>query len=369
VSTVSATGSAPGSAPETASLPTVTEVRVADPDRRFYAFAIDRLIVWGIDLAVAVLVTHLLISRGHAVVGVLLIVATVLVVGGVFALVVGVTGLTPGKSMLGLRLLHTGSGEPIGIGPAMLRTFVLGVAAVPFGFGLAALAWTALADVTRMRRGWHDHLVSSIVVDTRPAPVVVEAEDAGPRHVVNLTAMRLQPARPTPAGPDLASVPARAPSRPRHAGPITPDVTTERTTVRDSGPAVAGGPEPTAPVALPALTWGLAFDTGELVVVDTLVLIGRRPEPRAGEQGARLVAIPSADMSVSKTHAQVVVATDGALVVTDRGSTNGSTLVRKGMPRELTAGRPATLLDGDVVTLGDRTMTVVRIERGRSDPA
>ena len=340
MSRLSAPRSAPGSAPETALPPTVDDdVRVADPDRRFYAFAIDRLIAWGIDLAVAVLVTHLLISLGHAVVGVLLIVATVLVVGGVFALVAGTTGLTPGKSMLRLRLVHTGTGEPIGIGPAMLRTFVLGVAAVPFGFGLAALAWTALADVTRMRRGWHDHLVSSIVVDTRPVPVVVEAEDSGPRHVVNLTAMRLQPARRTPPGPDPASVPARAPSRPRHAG----------------------APEPTVPVALPASTWGLAFDTGERVVVDTLVLIGRRPEPRAGEQGARLVGLPSTDMSVSKTHAQVVVAADGALVITDRGSTNGSTLVRKGMPRELTAGRPATLLDGDVVTLGDRTMTVVRI--------
>jgi pSer/pThr/pTyr-binding forkhead associated (FHA) protein len=73
-------------------------------------------------------------------------------------------------------------------------------------------------------------------------------------------------------------------------------------------------------------------------------------------------------MSVSKTHAHVVVAADGALVVTDRGSTNGSTVVRQGMPRPLPAGRPTTLLEGDVVTLGDRTMTVHRIERGRPDP-
>jgi pSer/pThr/pTyr-binding forkhead associated (FHA) protein len=65
-------------------------------------------------------------------------------------------------------------------------------------------------------------------------------------------------------------------------------------------------------------------------------------------------------MSVSKTHAQVVVAADGALVVTDRGSTSGSTLVRQSMPRPLTAGRPTTLHEGDVVTLGDRSMTVRR---------
>jgi hypothetical protein len=139
----------------------------------------------------------------------------------------------------------------------------------------------------------------------------------------------------------------------------------EATTVRDTGLARDTGPEPTAPVVLRseprAAAWGLAFDTGEQVVVDTLVLVGRRPEARPGEQGARLVELRSADMSVSKTHAQVVVAADGALVVTDRGSTNGSTLVRQGMPRPLSAGRPTTLVDGDVVALGDRSMTVHRI--------
>ena len=344
------------------------EVRVADVDRRFYAFAIDRLIAWGIDLAVAVVAVRFLASQGQVLLGVLVIVATVLVVGLVFALMVGTTGTTPGKSLLGLRLVHTGTGEPIGAGPAVLRTFVLGVAAVPFGFGLAALAWTAVADPSRLRRGWHDHLVSSLLVDTRPEPVVVEVAESGPRHVVNLTALRLAPTRRTPEPAVPAPVPARAPARPRHAGPTEhpPAGAAEpasRTTVRDPALAQAQAPgqEPATPAQPPPATWGLEFDTGERVVVDTLVLIGRRPEPRAGEQGARLVGLPSSDMSVSKTHAQVVVASDGALVITDRGSTNGSTLLRKGMPRPLTAGRPATLLAGDQVAIGDRTMTVHRI--------
>jgi uncharacterized RDD family membrane protein YckC len=314
-------------------------VRVPDPDRRFYAFAVDRLIGWGIDLAVALLAVHFLVARGHTLEGILVIVLTVLVVGAVFALLAGTTGRTPGKGLLGLRLVHTGTGEPIGVGPSLLRTFVLGVAAVPFGFGLAALAWTALADVTRMRRGWHDHLVSSVVVDTRPVPVPEEPEDAGPRHVVNLTAMRLMP--PGRAAAELAptSLPARAApaGRPRHAAT-----------------------EPTVRAPLTATIWQLVFDTGERVVVDSLVLIGRNPEPTTGERGARLVALPSADRSVSAIHAQVVVAPDGALVVTDRHSTNGTTLVRQGLPRTLTPGRGATLVAGDVVHFGDRTMTVVR---------
>ena len=48
------------------------------------------------------------------------------------------------------------------------------------------------------------------------------------------------------------------------------------------------------------------------------------------------------------------------LVVMDRGSTNGSYVVRRGMSKALTAGRPSTLLPGDEVRFGDRTMTVER---------
>jgi uncharacterized RDD family membrane protein YckC len=121
--------------------PVPTDVRVPDPDRRFYAFAIDRLIAWGIDVAVAVVCARYLLSRGHVLVGVLAIVGTVLLVRLAFALLVGATGVTPGRSLLGLRLVHTGTGRPIGAGPAVLRTFVLGLAAVPFGFRAAAVRY------------------------------------------------------------------------------------------------------------------------------------------------------------------------------------------------------------------------------------
>ena len=65
-------------------------------------------------------------------------------------------------------------------------------------------------------------------------------------------------------------------------------------------------------------------------------------------------------MSVSKTHAQFQVVPDGAPAVMDRGSTNGSVVVRQGVSKPLTAGRPATPRDGDVVRFGDRTMTVTQ---------
>jgi pSer/pThr/pTyr-binding forkhead associated (FHA) protein len=72
------------------------------------------------------------------------------------------------------------------------------------------------------------------------------------------------------------------------------------------------------------------------------------------------VPLRSSDMSLSKTHAQFQVVPDGALVVMDRGSTNGSVVVRQGVSKSLTAGRPSTLIDGDTVRFGDRTMTVAK---------
>jgi uncharacterized RDD family membrane protein YckC len=307
--------------------------RIAEADRRFHAFAVDRLVAWSIDAAVAVVVVRTL-ADDHLLLGIAVIAATVLAVGLLFAVLQGSTGRTPGKSLTGLRLVDTVTERPIGARRAVLRGLVLGLAAVPFGFGLAALAWTSLADRSRLRRGWHDRLVSSIVVDVRPEPVVETPADEGPRHVVNLTAMRLAPAHRLVGAVEPHPVPTRPP---RHAAPRS-----------------------WLPAEVPGAAWVVGFDSGERVDVDTLLLIGRSPDPRLGEQGARLVTVPSADLSVSKTHLEAVVAGDGALVVTDRGSTNGSTLVRRGTPRHLSPGRATTLLEGDVVIFGDRRMQVSR---------
>ena len=120
---------------------------------------------------------------------------------------------------------------------------------------------------------------------------------------------------------------------------------------------------PAPPPRLPR--WRVTFDTGEELGVEGLVLVGRRPEPRSGEPVHTLLALTSSDMSLSKTHAQFQVVPDGALVVMDRGSTNGSVLVRGGLYKKLEGGRPATLKHGDRVRFGDREMTVAR----QDDPA
>jgi hypothetical protein len=295
---------------------------------------------------------------------------------------VGVFGLTPGKAMLGLRVLSAEDARPIGVLRAMLRAVVLGVATLPTaGFGVAALAWTAMVDPSGWRRGWHDLRSGSVVVDVRPLPVLDEPDEETPRPVVNLTAMRLVPASPTPPRrvPSRGKRPPAEPPAPEPPPmPASPWVTPRRGLGWPLvGDAPAGeappvrGPKPTAPpagtvsertrpagVSAAPVRWQVSFDTGEQFEVRGLTLVGRRPEPRPGEPVKRLVALPSDDMSLSKTHAQFQVVPDGALVVMDRGSTNGSILVRAGVARRLAGGRPATLRDGDRVRFGDREMTV-----------
>lgn len=395
----------------------------AELDRRFYAFTLDRLIAWTLDAMVAVAAYQLLIGPGHLAAGIAVIVAAVLLVGLGFSALLGLRGTSPGKAALGLRVVHHGTGTPVGVGPALLRSLILGVSALPtFGLGVATLAWTAVMDRGRQRRGWHDHVAHSIVVDVRPVPVEVEQETAAPRQIVNLTAMRLVPApqpvpvaaparSPRPVGPPPqampvpAQVPAPATPPPAAAGPAQPPTQPVRTAPpttppparrRPLGPplvdhppaaALPSGPPPMPP-SLPAgpppartpgpsapertvirdgrdrrrglARWRVSFDSGESFLVEGLALVGRRPEPRQGEPVRHLVPLRSGDMSLSKTHAQFQVAADGVLVVMDRGSTNGSILIRQGVTRELTAGKPATLLDGDRVRFGDREMSVAR---------
>lgn len=371
---------------------------IAELERRFYAFFIDRLLGWTL-VAVAGFGAWLVLDDVWSAVAVAAGVMVLLWL--VVAVVVGVSGSTPGKAMVGLRVVHHGTGTPIGVGRSLLRSVVLALASVPtFALGLATLAWTAVEDRGRQRRGWHDHLAHSVVVDVRPVdPYVVEVDD-GPRHVVNLTAMRLIPAPPVepPAPPRRVNpeqstrrtpiptqvqqppVPSHAaprqpsqqppapqqppgqdarqqpPAPPAQSPPSPPSVQPPRLPADDGRTAVRSvpGAPPTGP------RWRVTFDNGETFVVEGLALVGRRPEPRSGEQVHHLVPLTSADMSVSKTHAQFGPAPDGVLVVMDRGSTNGSVLIRQGVSRPLTAGKPATLVDGDTVSFGDRQMAVRR---------
>ncbi len=347
--------------PESVSYP------AADLDRRFYAFVIDRLLAWG-AFAGAGYVTFRLVSDDQVGAGVGVAVGAVLLVSLIYAVLLGVAGISPGKALVGLRVVRARDGRPVGIVVGLLRTLILGIATLPtFGLGLATLAWTALADPSGRRRGAHDRWAQTVVVDVRPVPEAEDDEEERPRQIVNLTAMRLMPASagqapavdPVPSGP---MPPRREPRRPEprpepRPAPATPapQAAPQPTHTPEPAPVVAETPTET-PAATPA--WRIRFDTGEEFLIEGMALIGRGPEARPGERVRHLVPLRSSDMSLSKTHAQVHVAPDGVLVVMDRGSTNGSVIVRGGVSKSLSAGRPATLLAGDTVRFGDRSMIV-----------
>ena len=195
------------------------------------------------------------------------IAGTVLMVGLILSMLIGIFGLTPGKALVGIRVLSFEDARPIGMLRAMLRTLLLGVATLPtLGFGAAALAWTAMVDPSGWRRGWHDLRTGTVVVDVRPVPVVEEPEEEAPRQVVNLTAMRLVPASPTPPRqiPTRGKRPPAPP--PEAAAPPAPPTVTPRqglgwplvgeapaTPRRPSKPSEApdAGPRPPAPPAPP----------------------------------------------------------------------------------------------------------------------
>lgn len=331
---------------------------IAEVDRRFQAFVLDRLVAWSLHGVGWLAAWWFFLREGSVLAGLGLVVLVLGLVTVGFAVPLGLRGTSPGRQALGLRVVDHATGEPIGFRRAVLRTLLLEAASAPtFGLGLVMLAWTVIEDREGSRRGWHDHLLGSLVVDVRPAPDEEVREDERPRQVVNLTAMRLQPVvRPSaptvppgrPGGPDRPAAGVAARSAPGPVAESTPEPPESvRTTVARRAPA------PTRP------RWRVTFDSGESLEVEGLGLLGRHPAGRQGEEVRHLVPLRSEDMSISKTHAQVDLV-DGTLVVTDRGSTNGSVLVRQGVSRDLPAGRPTTLVDGDLVLFGDRQMRVER---------
>ena len=159
-----------------AARPEAVSYPAADLDRRFYAFVIDRLLAWS-AFAGAGYVTYRLVVDDRVGQGVGVAVGTVLVVSLIYAVLLGVAGISPGKALVGLRVVRARDGRPVGIVVGLLRTLILGIATLPtFGLGLATLAWTALADPSGRRRGAHDRWTQTIVVDVRPTPA---ADDEG----------------------------------------------------------------------------------------------------------------------------------------------------------------------------------------------
>ncbi|HEX2370453.1 MAG TPA: RDD family protein, partial [Acidimicrobiia bacterium] len=73
-----------------------------------------------------------------------------------FALSTDLTGRTPGKWLMGLRVVRMSGGD-ITLGRALLRSLGYIVSLIPLGAGFL---WVLVDDE---RRGWHDHIAGTKV--------------------------------------------------------------------------------------------------------------------------------------------------------------------------------------------------------------
>jgi RDD family/FHA domain len=106
--------------------------------------------------------------------------------------------------------------------------------------------------------------------------------------------------------------------------------------------------------------WSILLDDGRRIAIEGLVLLGRNPQPKAGEEDAQLIKIADETRTVSKSHLAVGVNAGGVYVV-DRGSTNGSTVsTTNGMSARCKAGEMVRVGEGAIISIGDHWLEITR---------
>ena len=177
-----------------------------------------------------------------------------------------------------------------------------------------------------------------------------------------------QTASPRISLPEVASPGVRSSSAPVSipAPPATgPSKLAPKTFGNPTPASSSSSPEttPRKPVSAKATAGQLNFDTGLQVPVEPFMLIGRDPEPAAGEPRAALVPIDDVDLTVSKTHLSLKI-TNGQIWVTDRGSTNGSALLgAKGQVTPLEPGTETLVHADNTVRFGARSFVVAGVNK------
>lgn len=156
--------------------------------------------------------------------------------------------------------------------------------------------------------------------------------------------IRKAPLAPTPSRPAVVVT-----SPPTLAADEDPDWDSTRFSVSE----LRRGRSPVAS----ATGFVLELESGRRVHVVGRTLLGRNPQP-TGAADEALISIEDPTRSVSKTHVEMGV-DQGELWLVDRGSTNGTILLRPhGAPQLLEAGSRVAVPVGSVIQVGDRRVTV-----------
>ncbi|MCS5720712.1 RDD family protein [Herbiconiux sp. CPCC 203407] len=286
-------------------------------------------------------------------------------------------GFSLGKLVMGLRIVNvTRLGRP-GLGWVLLRNLVVAAGALVFGVGQYVVLLSPLWDGEKRMRGWQDKVGRTWVIDIKAGPNPLKALpgqlllDQGTYEQQDPALYGAPAAPPAPSAPAAPAAPAMAPVD--YAPPAAPPA--------PSAPiASVPGFAPAAPVITPAeaaaddfestrlsdsarppLATGVTvfrLDTGEIVPIIRHGALGRDPVAPGGDPSDVLIALSGDTLSVSKTHLEFGV-DSGAVWVSDRGSTNGSAIVRAdGVEYPLDPGERLTVVPGDRVRVGTRLFSV-----------
>ena len=107
-------------------------------------------------------------------------------------------------------------------------------------------------------------------------------------------------------------------------------------------------------ISIPGHRLIFMWDDGTRVSVSRRTIFGRNP---AAEDGAIPVPVRDETLSLSKTHFEAAAETSGGWLM-DRSSTNGTTIIRDGVQIACPPGERVGIKLGDVISIGDRIVTV-----------
>ena len=270
---------------------------------------------------------------------------------------------TPGMTVTKLQLVGFLDGRPVGWSRVLVRWLVFAVLGVTVVGLIMLLVFLLLHP---RRQGWHDLAANAVVIGERPlAPPRKRPADRRPAQVD--PGPEPAPA-PSASGSDRSPAGATARSEPLAAtAPSAGDAKVDTGAASDTagGDTLGGETTESSRTTRPTVLqgWRVELDDGREIDVEGLVLLGRNPQPRPGEEDAHLVKLADQTRTVSKTHLALGV-DDAGLFVVDRGSTNGSTVTAPdGAATTCTPHTAVSVEGGSVVSLGDHWLRIRRDSR------
>lgn len=316
-------------------------VEVGPLGSRFVAYLIDRSVPAIVGGIAGVLFSQYPAQRTLiAVIAAVLVLAWGLLVWQMYA----VRAAGPGMKLMKLQLVGYTDGRPVGWGRFFLRWLVLTLLAAT---GIGLLFMVIFLILHPRRQGWHDLAADSVVIKQR-ALAPPKPEEA--------PAAAIAPVESEAAGPLVEEVPPMpAEPEPAQAAVHEPEVETP-----EQQPVAAAAMEFDSDRRPLDEGWVAVLDDGRHIEVHGLILLGRNPQPRAGEEDAQLIKVADETRTVSKSHLALNVDGNGMYVM-DRGSTNGSTVtLQDGEAQPCPPGDLISVHPGAVVSFGDHWLEVRR---------